>query len=130
MYHSVVHVAAETHWDTLVSFLRVKQNLRLKAAVVLFLLQRGVVASGEHEGKVVVKVSERFFRPAEVELLLGDPTKAKEVLGWHPEQLTSVEQLCEEMVDSDVELGKLEIMNNEMKKKLKVMGWEQQLRLG
>lgn len=83
-------------------------------------LQRGIVASGEHEGKVVVKVSERFFRPAEVELLLGDPAKAKAVLGWHPEQLTSVEKLCEEMVDSDMELAKLEIMNVEMKKKLKV----------
>ncbi|WIA08999.1 hypothetical protein OEZ85_008413 [Tetradesmus obliquus] len=82
--------------------------------------ERGIVASGEHEGKVVVKVSERFFRPAEVELLLGDPAKAKAVLGWHPEQLTSVEKLCEEMVDADMELAKLEIMNVEMKKKLKV----------
>jgi hypothetical protein len=74
---------------------------------------------------VVVKVSERFFRPAEVELLLGDPAKAKAVLGWHPEQLTTVEKLCEEMVDADMELAKLEIMNVEMKKKLKVGGWLQ-----
>lgn len=85
-------------------------------------MQRGIVASGEHEGKVVVAVSERFFRPAEVDLLLGDPTKAKTILGWHPEQLTPVERLCEEMVDADLELAKLEIMNMEMKKKLKVRG--------
>jgi GDPmannose 4,6-dehydratase len=69
---------------------------------------------------VVVKVSERFFRPAEVDLLLGDPFKAKAVLGWHPEQLTSVEKLCDEMVDADMQLAKLEIMNLEMKTKLKV----------
>ncbi len=83
-------------------------------------MQRGIVASGPHAGKVVVQVSERFFRPAEVDLLLGDPAKAKAVLGWHPEQLTSVEALCEEMVDADMELAKLEIMNVEAKKKLKV----------
>jgi hypothetical protein len=83
-------------------------------------LQRGIVASGEHAGKEVVKVSERFFRPAEVELLLGDPTKAKEVLGWDADKQTSVDKLCEEMVDSDIEMAKMEMARNDLRKKLKV----------
>jgi GDPmannose 4,6-dehydratase len=82
--------------------------------------ERGMVASGEHAGKVVVKVSERFFRPAEVELLLGDPTKTREVLGWDPDKMTAVDKLCEEMVDSDIELAKMELAKIDLKKKLKV----------
>jgi len=46
-------------------------------------------------GKTVIKVSDRYFRPAEVESLLGDPTKAKEKLGWEPK--TSFKQLVEDM---------------------------------
>lgn len=53
-------------------------------------------------GDVVVKVDPRYFRPAEVETLLGDPSKAKEKLGWVPE--ITVEQMCSEMVAND--LGK------------------------
>ena len=48
-------------------------------------------------------VNPAFFRPAEVDLLLGDPTKAREVLGWNPRQ-TSFDQLVEKMVDHDLEL--------------------------
>ncbi len=53
-------------------------------------------------GDVIVKVDPRYFRPAEVETLLGDPAKAKEKLGWIPE--ITVEQMCSEMVAND--LGK------------------------
>ena len=56
------------------------------------------------EGDVIVKVDPRYFRPAEVETLLGDPTKAKEKLGWVPE--TSVEQMCAEMVAADQAVAK------------------------
>jgi len=49
-------------------------------------------------GDVVVRVDPRYFRPAEVETLLGDPTKAKEKLGWTPE--ITVEEMCAEMVQS------------------------------
>ena len=49
-----------------------------------------------HTKRPVVKVSEKYFRPAEVETLLGDPTKAKEKLGWEPE--TTFDQLIEDMV--------------------------------
>ena len=51
-------------------------------------------------GKVVVEVDPRYFRPTEVELLLGDPTKAKEKLGWVHE--TKWEALCAEMVAADM----------------------------
>lgn len=51
-------------------------------------------------GDVIVKVDARYFRPAEVETLLGDPTKAKEKLGWSP--VITVEEMCAEMVASDL----------------------------
>ncbi|GHV42332.1 GDP-mannose 4,6-dehydratase [Clostridia bacterium] len=56
-------------------------------------------------GEIVVAVDPRFFRPAEVDLLLGDPSKAKEKLGWNPRQ-TSFEELVEIMVKHD--LGRLQ----------------------
>ena len=63
--------------------------------------------SGEDEhaidlnnGKVIVRVNPKFYRPAEVELLIGDPSKAKEKLGWEPK--TSLEELCQMMVDADL----------------------------
>lgn len=55
-------------------------------------------------GNVLVEVDARYFRPAEVELLIGDYSKAKEKLGWEPKH--TVQQLCKEMVASDVELFK------------------------
>lgn len=56
------------------------------------------------EGTVVVKVDPKYFRPTEVDLLIGDPTKAKEVLGWKPNY--DVNSLVKEMVNSDLELFK------------------------
>ncbi|CAG34754.1 probable GDP-mannose-4,6-dehydratase [Desulfotalea psychrophila LSv54] len=55
-------------------------------------------------GDVVVRVNPRYFRPAEVETLLGDPTKAKEKLGWVPE--ITVEEMCAEMVANDLAKAK------------------------
>ncbi|MBX3741174.1 MAG: GDP-mannose 4,6-dehydratase [Akkermansiaceae bacterium] len=52
-------------------------------------------------GDLIIRVDPRYFRPAEVETLLGDPTKAKEKLGWTPR--ISVEEMCAEMVASDLE---------------------------
>jgi GDPmannose 4,6-dehydratase len=51
-------------------------------------------------GKVIVETSKDFYRPAEVDILLGDATKAKKVLGWEPK--TSFEKLVEIMVDADL----------------------------
>ena len=56
-------------------------------------------------GRVVVEVSPEFFRPAEVDLLLGDPTKAKTELGWNPRK-TSFEKLVKIMTEHDMELVK------------------------
>lgn len=55
-------------------------------------------------GDIVVKVDPRYFRPTEVETLLGDPSKAKSKLGWTPE--ITVQQMCKEMVASDLDAAK------------------------
>ena len=65
-----------------------------------------VVGLSEHTeseisvGDTIVRVDPRYFRPTEVEELLGDSTKAKEKLGWSPE--ISIEELCSEMVENDL----------------------------
>jgi len=51
-------------------------------------------------GKTLVRISPKFYRPAEVELLIGDASKAQRELGWKPE--TTLEQLCQMMVDADL----------------------------
>jgi GDPmannose 4,6-dehydratase len=65
-------------------------------------------APGVTIGDIIVKVNPKFFRPAEVETLLGDPTKAKEKLGWVPE--ITVEEMCQEMVRSDVAKAKQHLL--------------------
>lgn len=57
-------------------------------------------------GKTVVAVNPAFFRPAEVELLLGDSTKARTKLGWQPKY--DLQALCKEMVEEDLKLAKKE----------------------
>lgn len=54
-------------------------------------------------GDVLVRIDPRYFRPAEVETLLGDPTKAKEKLGWVPE--ITVQEMCAEMVREDLKVA-------------------------
>jgi GDPmannose 4,6-dehydratase len=58
-------------------------------------------------GRVLVKVSSEFFRPTEVDLLLGDPSKAKKKLGWKPK--TSFEELVAMMVKSDIRAAGVEL---------------------
>jgi GDPmannose 4,6-dehydratase len=55
-------------------------------------------------GQAIVKIDPRYFRPTEVETLLGDPSKAKAKLGWTPE--ITVQQMCQEMVESDLQEAK------------------------
>ena len=55
-------------------------------------------------GKLVIEVSPRYFRDAEVDTLLGDSTKARMELGWYPE--ITIEQMIHEMVEKDVEFAK------------------------
>ena len=58
------------------------------------------IAVNRSSGKTVVKVNPKFYRPAEVELLIGDPGKAKKELGWEP--TTTLEELCAMMVREDI----------------------------
>jgi len=51
-------------------------------------------------GKLLVRINPQYYRPAEVELLIGNPAKAKEKLGWEPK--TTLEQLCQMMVRADI----------------------------
>ena len=53
-------------------------------------------------GEVIVEIDPKYFRPAEVKQLLGDPTKARTLLGWNPTK-TSFEELVKKMVRSDME---------------------------
>jgi len=64
----------------------------------------GVNAPAVLPGDVIVAVDPRYFRPAEVETLLGDPSKAKSVLGWAPE--ITVQEMCAEMVAEDLRVAK------------------------
>ncbi|OGR25829.1 MAG: GDP-mannose 4,6-dehydratase [Desulfuromonadales bacterium GWD2_54_10] len=59
-----------------------------------------------NSGKTVIKIDPKYFRPAEVDLLLGDPSKARQQMGW--ELKTSFEQLVNMMVDADLELAERE----------------------
>lgn len=72
--------------------------------------ERGIVSAIEGEkapalnvGDVIVQIDSRYFRPAEVETLLGDPSKAKEKLGWTPE--ITVQEMCAEMVVEDLKVA-------------------------
>jgi len=60
----------------------------------------GDKAPAVRQGQVVLRIDPRYFRPAEVETLLGDPSKAKQKLGWEPE--ITAQQMCAEMVAEDL----------------------------
>ena len=59
-------------------------------------------------GEIVIKIDPRYFRPCEVETLLGDPTKASRELGW--EASTTLEELVKDMVSKDLEIAKKEVL--------------------
>ena len=67
---------------------------------------KGIFSPGEIKSEEYIETSEKYFRPNEVDFLLGDPTKAKEKLGWTP--TTSTEDLVKMMVESDLNLAKRE----------------------
>jgi len=64
-----------------------------------------------NESRVLVRIDPKYFRPTEVEMILGDPTKAKKILGWEPK--TSFKELVSEMVEEDMRLLKGEIIAEE-----------------
>ena len=72
--------------------------------------EKGIIVSIEGDkapalnvGDVIVQIDPRYFRPAEVETLLGDPSKAKKELGWTPE--ITVQEMCAEMVEEDLKVA-------------------------
>ena len=75
-----------------------------EAGIVADLSQLNTQNSKLKTGDVIVKIDPRYYRPTEVETLLGDPTKAKEKLGWVPK--TTFQELVREMVLSDLEDAK------------------------
>ncbi|MBS1646635.1 MAG: GDP-mannose 4,6-dehydratase [Bacteroidetes bacterium] len=87
----------------------VRSFIEMSFAEVGILLEwkgKGVDEKGicKKTGAVLVEVDERYFRPAEVDLLIGDYSKAKAKLGWEPKY--TVQELCKEMVAADVTLFK------------------------
>ena len=68
------------------------------------LIQQGNKAPGLKVGQNIVAIDPRYFRPAEVETLLGDPTKAKEKLGWVPQ--INLQEMISEMVAFDFDEAK------------------------
>lgn len=70
----------------------------------------GNVAIGVKPGDVLVRIDPKYFRPAEVETLLGDPSKAKKLLGWEPE--ISAREMCAEMVASDLDAARRHALLN------------------
>jgi GDPmannose 4,6-dehydratase len=65
-------------------------------------IEREEVGVDESSGRVVVRVNPHFYRPAEVEILLGDPSKAKQKLGWQRE--ISFKEMTSRMVENDLRL--------------------------
>ena len=63
------------------------------------------VGIDEASGKVLIRVDPRYFRPTEVDVLLGDPAKARTKLGW--QHRVSLEELVEQMVTSDLEAARV-----------------------
>lgn len=59
-------------------------------------------------GKILIEVEPKYFRPTDVETLLGDPTKAKTILGWNPRK-TSFQDLVKIMMENDLELAEREV---------------------
>jgi GDPmannose 4,6-dehydratase len=62
-------------------------------------------------GKEILSIDPKYFRPTEVDLLIGDPTKAKEKLGWVPK--IQLEELVDDMMSSDLKLFKRDKYLNE-----------------
>ena len=81
-----------------------------ETGIVAALSDDAKVVSRELFGKTIVRVDPRYFRPAEVETLLGDPTKAKEKLGWTP-QIT-LQEMVSEMVLADLEAAQKNCLLN------------------
>ena len=68
----------------------------------------GADAPALNVGDIICRIDPRYYRPAEVEALLGDPSKAKKILGWEPK--VTVKEMCSEMVSEDLNVAKRNIL--------------------
>tara|TARA_B110000503_G_scaffold135674_2_gene216655 strand:+ start:2609 stop:3649 length:1041 start_codon:yes stop_codon:yes gene_type:complete len=76
------------------------ERVALKLDMAITWKGDGLDEKGIYEGKVIIKIDPRYYRPTEVETLLGDASKAKTELGWVPK--ISFDQLVEQMIDADM----------------------------
>ena len=93
------YVLATNRTETVRDFV----SMAFKAAGITIEWQGSAEGETGHDaasGKVLVRVSPKFYRPAEVDLLIGDPAKAHKELGWQPR--TTLEELCQMMVEADL----------------------------
>ena len=84
----------------------VEKSFKVVGTTIVWKGEKGTVdeigVDADDESRVLVKIDPKYFRPTEVDLLLGDPTKAKNVLGWSA--TTSFENLVKEMVEEDLKI--------------------------
>lgn len=84
----------------------VEKSFKCVGTTILWKGETGTVneigVDADDESRVLVAIDKRYFRPTEVDLLLGDPTKAKNVLGWSA--TTSFDNLVKEMVEEDLKI--------------------------
>jgi GDPmannose 4,6-dehydratase len=100
-----VYVLATNRTETIRDFLK----MTLKAAGIQATFSGSGIdeaAIDQDSGKTIVKINPAYFRPAEVDLLIGNPQKAKDNLGWEPK--TSLEELCRMMFEFDLKQATLE----------------------
>lgn len=104
-YFSPIRLDAKSDWGHArdfveAAFARVQREIVWKGIGVE---EKGVDAE---TGQILVEVDPRYFRPTEVDLLIGDPSKARSKLGWTPKK--TFDELVTDMVESDLELFKQE----------------------
>ena len=85
-----------------------KTKITLYSAFLWLRVYFGFVVYYKDTGKTIVRVGKKYFRPTEVETLLGDARKAKKILKWKPK--ISFNQMIKEMIESDLELAKKEFV--------------------
>jgi len=86
----------------------VEMSFKVVGVTIKWMGERGTVdevgVDASNESRVLVRIDPRYFRPTEVDLLLGDPTKAYKKLGW--KATTTLAEMCKEMVESDLAITK------------------------
>ena len=92
-------VLATNRTETVRDFVRMAFKCA-EMAVEFSGVDQNEVAIDQASGKTVMRINPRFNRPAEVDMLIGNPLKAKTELGWSP--TTTLEQLCQMMVEADL----------------------------